>query len=113
MVLKKIEEVQPAKQEEQRLTILKALKQIEAETRLIEVTTQARAQAERQRIETDAKAYRILTEATARANRLVAESLTDRFIRYKAVEKWDGKYPSTLFAGREGGLILNLSKGRP
>lgn len=49
----------------------------------------------------------------ARANRLIAESLSDRLIHYKAVERWDGKSPTTLFTGREGGLILNLPRGKP
>ncbi len=121
IVLKKIEEVQLAKQEEQRLAMVEKqaeknqrIKTIEANTKLIEVTTQAKAQAEKKRIEADAKAYQIMkeAEAIAKANRLVADSLTDRLIRYKSVEKWNGTYPATLMQGGGKGLILQLPPAR-
>jgi len=117
IVLKKIEEVQLAKQEEQRLAMVEKqaeknqkIKTIEANTKLIEVTTQAKAEAEKKRIGADAKAYQIMkeAEAIAKANRLVANSITDKLIRYKAVEKWNGGYPSTLMQGEGKGLMLQL-----
>lgn len=121
IVLKKIEEVQLAKQEEQRLEMVEKqaeknqkIKTIDANTKLIEVTTQAKAEAERQRIEADAKAYRIMkeAEAVAKANQLVADSLTDRLIQYKSIEKWSGSYPSTLMQGEGKALILQLPQVR-
>ncbi|BCX81654.1 hypothetical protein MIT9_P1232 [Methylomarinovum caldicuralii] len=121
IVLKKVEEVQLAKQEEQRLEMVEKqaeknqrIKTIEANTKLIEVTTQAKAEAERQRIEADAKAYQIMkeAEAVAKANQLVAASITDRLIRYKAVEKWNGTYPSTLMQGEGKGLMFQLPPAR-
>ncbi len=121
IVLKKIEEVQLAKQEEQRLAMVEKqaeknqkIKTIEANTKLIEITTQAKAQAEKKRIEADAKAYQIMkeAEAVAKANQLVAASITDRLIRYKAVEKWNGTYPATLMQGGDKGLLLQLPPAR-
>lgn len=117
IVLKKIEEVQLAKQEEQRLEMVEKqaeknqrIKTIEANTHLIEVTTQAKAEAERQRIEADAKAYRIMkeAEAVAGANQLIANSLTDKLIQYKSIEKWNGTYPATLIQGESKGVLLQL-----
>lgn len=121
IVLKKIEEVQLAKQEEQRLEMVEKqaeknqkIKTIEANTRLIEVTTQAKAEAERQRIEADAKAYQILkeAEAVANANQLIANSITDKLIQYKSIEKWNGTYPATLMQGEGRGFLLQLPQVR-
>jgi regulator of protease activity HflC (stomatin/prohibitin superfamily) len=121
IVLKKIEEVQLAKQEEQRLEMVEKqaeknqkIKTIEANTKLIEVTTQAKAEAERARIEADAKAYQILkeAEAIASANQLIANSLTDKLIQYKSVEKWNGTYPATLMQGEGKGVLLQLPQVR-
>ncbi len=121
IVLKKIEEVQLAKQEEQRLEMVEKqaeknqkIKTIEANTRLIEVTTQAKAEAEQQRIEADAKAYRIMkeAEAIASANQLIADSLTDKLIQYKSIEKWNGTYPATLMQGEGKGLLVQLPQVR-
>ncbi len=58
----------------------------------------------------DAKAYTISKEASAqaKANQLLAKSLTPALIRYNAVDKWNGKYPQTLMGGKMDGLILNL-----
>ncbi|HHJ39684.1 MAG: hypothetical protein AXA67_00795 [Methylothermaceae bacteria B42] len=121
IVLKKIEEVQLAKQEEQRLAMVEKqaeknqkIKTIEANTRLIEVTTQAKAEAEKKRIEADAKAYQITKEAQAKAkaNHLIASSITDKLIRYRSVEKWNGTYPATLMQGEGKSLMLQLPPAR-
>ncbi len=118
IVLKKIEEVQLATQEEQRLVMIERqakknqeIKTIEANTKLIEVTTQAKADAEKKRIEADAKAYQIAkeAEAIARANDQIAASVTDKLIRYKAVERWNGQYPTTLM-GTGKGMMIQLPK---
>lgn len=118
IVLKKIEEVQLATQEEQRLVMIERqakknqeIKTIEANTKLIEVTTQAKADAEKKRIEADAKAYQIAKEADAiaRANGLIAASVTSKLIQYKTIETWNGQYPATLM-GNGKDVIVQLPK---
>lgn len=117
IVLKKIEEVQLAKQEEQRLAMVQQqahkeqeINTIRANTKLIEVTTEAKAQAEKQRIAADAHAYQIAkeAEAVAEANRRIAQSITPELIHYRSVEHWNGAYPQTLLSGGDKGLILSL-----
>jgi len=119
IVLKKVEEVQIAKQEEQKLAMVEKqaekqqrIKTIEANTKLIEVTTKARAEAEKQKIAADAKAYklRIEAEAIAKANTDIAKSITAELIRYKTVEKWTGTYPKLLMQGADNPAILQLPK---
>ncbi len=119
VVLKKIEEVQLAKQEEQRLAMVEKqarkeqeIKTIQANTRLIEITTQAKADAEKKRIGADARAYQIKAEAeaVAAANKLIAASLTPELISYKHIEKWDGRYPQTLLSGQESSVLLSLPR---
>ena len=119
IVLKKVEEVQIAKQEEQKLAMVEnqAKKQqkiqtIQANTRLIEVTTKAKAEAERQKISADAKAYQLKVEAQAiaEANNLIAKSITTELIRYKSIEKWTGMYPKLLMQGNDANTILQLPK---
>ena len=116
IVRKKIEEVQLAKQEEQRLAMIEKqaeknqnIKTIEANTLLIEVTTKAKADGEKKRIEAEASAFEIKTKAkaTAEANREIAESLSKELILYKATERWDGAYPKMLMSDGSG-LILQL-----
>ena len=116
IVLKKIEEVQLAKQEEQRLGMVEKqarkeqeIKTIKANTKLIEVTTQAKAEAEKKRIGADAKAYQIEkeAEAVASANTMIARSISQPLIDYKAIERWSGNYPSTLLGGDKG-IMLRL-----
>ncbi len=119
IVLKKVEEVQIAKQEEQKLAMVEnqAKKQqkiqtIQANTRLIEITTKAKAEAERQKISADAKAYQLKVEAQAiaEANNLIAKSITTELIRYKSIEKWTGMYPKLLMQGNDANTILQLPK---
>lgn len=117
VVKKKIEEVQLAKQEEQRLEMIEKqamkdqqIKRIQADTRLIEVTTQAKAEAEQRRIAADAEAYQIMAQAkaNAEANTLLAKSITPELIHYRSIEQWDGRYPQTMLSGENGGLIFSL-----
>lgn len=119
IVLKKVEEVQIAKQEEQKLAMVEnqakkkqKIQTIQANTRLIEITTKAKAEAERQKIEADAKAYKLKVEAEAiaEANTVIAKSITKELITYKSVEKWSGAYPKLLMQGNDGGTILQLPK---
>ncbi len=116
IVRQKIEEVQLAKQEEQRLAMIEkqaqknqTIKTIEANTRMIEVTTQAKADAEKKRIEAEAKAYQITkeAEALAEANTRIAESVSSPLLNYRAIEQWDGKYPRML-AGDGKNLLLQI-----
>ena len=119
IVMKKVEEVQIAKQEEQRLAMIEKqarkdqeIKTIQANTRLIEVTTHAKADAEKKRIEADAKAYQIKAEADAVAgsNKLIAASITSDLIEYRSVDQWDGHYPQMLIGGGvpNQGLMLSM-----
>ena len=116
IVRQKIEEVQLAKQEEQRLAMIEkqavknqSIKTIEANTKLIEVTTQARADAEKKRIEAEAKAYQIAKEAAAvaEANQIIAKSLSADLLRYESIKRWNGEYPKMLLGGQNG-LLLQL-----
>ncbi len=68
------------------------------------------ADANAKRIQADAEAYRISkeAEAQARANELLAKSVTPVLIRYNAVQKWNGEYPRTLLGSGKDGLILSL-----
>ncbi len=120
IVRTKIEEVQLAKQEEQRLAMIEKqarknqeIKSIQANTKLIEVTTQAKADAEKKKIEAEAKAFQIITEAEAlaNANKLVAKSVTPELIQYESIKRWSGDYPKMLVDGdKSNGLIMQLPR---
>ena len=58
----------------------------------------------------DAEAYQIekLADAQARANTVLAKSVTASLIKYNAIAKWNGAYPQTLMGGGPDGLILQL-----
>ncbi len=88
------------------------IKTIEANTRLIEVTTKAKAEAEKQKIAADAMTYqvRIEAEAMAKANTEIAKSITAELIQYKAIEKWTGSYPKLLMQGADSPAILQLPR---
>lgn len=62
-----------------------------------EVAT-ARAEAEKTIVQAQASAQQtmIRAKAEADANLLVSRSLTPEFIQYNALQKWDGKLPSTM-----------------
>ncbi len=70
----------------------------------------AKSEAKAMIIHADAKAYKIEKEAAAqaKANTLLAESVTMELIQYNSVQRWNGQYPQTLLSGESGGLILNL-----
>ena len=116
-VRKKIEDVQLAKQEEQRLEMVEKqaqkqqrIKQTEAETLKIQITTKAKAEAEKAMIAADAKAYKLLKEAEAKskANKMIAKSITNELIKYKAIESWNGNYPKMLMNGSDSKNIIQL-----
>ena len=56
----------------------------------------AKAEAERIRIE---------AEATAEANRIITESLNESVLKYKTIEKWDGRMP-TYMAGDQMPFVM-------
>ena len=96
IVRDKIEEVQLAKQEEQRLLMIEKqaekqqhIKTIEANTKLIELTTKAEAEAKQKRLQAEAEAYKIevQAQAQAKANELLAASLSELIVKYKAMSK--------------------------
>ncbi len=53
----------------------------------------------------DAKATLILAETQAKSNRLLNDSLTDRLVQYRAIDKWNGYLP-TYMAGGQMPFIL-------
>lgn len=118
IILNKVKEVQIAKQEEQKLAMVEKqavkkqkIQTIEANTRLIEITTKAKADAEQRKIAADAEAYKVTVEAkaVAEANNVIAKSITEPLIQYKAIERWDGLYPKMLMTG-ENQSIIQLPK---
>lgn len=120
IVKQKIQEVQIAKQEEQRLAMIEKqaekqqkIKTIEANTKLIEVTTEAKADSEKKKIAADAEAYqiRVSAEAQATANKEIAQSLTSELIEYTKLRVWDGKMPQTLVAGENSPLLIQPKNG--
>jgi len=57
----------------------------------------------------DARAYEIETvaQSTAKGNKLVNKTLTKDLIETQRIDKWDGKYPTTIM-GESTGVLLNL-----
>lgn len=117
IVKMKIEEVQLAKQEEQRLAMILKQKEQELEITIMEgkkrieqQTRAAEAAAREKRIAADAEAYSIEKQAVAmsEANAIIAKSLTPHLIHYEVIKKWNGKYPQFLLTGREGQMIVQL-----
>ncbi len=70
----------------------------------------AKSDANAKRTLADAEAYQIgkLAEAQAKANTVLAKSVTKSLIEYNAIAKWNGQYPQTLMGGGPDGLILQL-----
>ena len=76
---------------------------LRAETEAEQKVIEANAAAEIKKVEADAAAYQIVTaaEAEAKANREIAESLTQALIDYTYAQAWDGKLP-TFMTGENG-----------
>lgn len=68
-----------------------------AQQRLNEVQ-QSKAEADKKIEEARGEAESILrvAEAQAKANKILAESITSDLVQYRALEKWDGKLPTTM-----------------
>ncbi|MBR5411403.1 MAG: hypothetical protein IK104_12095 [Clostridia bacterium] len=60
--------------------------------------------------EAEAKALLIQAEAEAEANRLLEESLTDKILRQRYIEKWDGVLPKTV-AGDDASILIPADSG--
>ena len=70
----------------------------------------AKSDANAKRTLADAEAYQIekLADSQAKANTVLAKSVTPSLIKYNAIAKWNGAYPQTLMGGAPDGLILQL-----
>lgn len=70
-----------------------------------------KAETEKQTAITNAKAeaesMKIRAEAEAEANRKISQSLTDKIIENKRVEKWNGSLPKYM-VGEESGALFNI-----
>ena len=102
-----------------------AQRKLQAEIEQSQMTMETQQQAERQRInaeaaanvarinaDADAYAVKVRSEAEAEANKQIAESLTDRLIRFNEIKAWDGKLPAYLSG--EGATtipVLQLGSG--
>jgi regulator of protease activity HflC (stomatin/prohibitin superfamily) len=119
LVMEKIRQVQEAKQEESRLKMVdlqaqqdQRIKETQAQTSLIQITTAARAEADKLRIvaEGNALAITVQAKAQAEANALIAKSLTPDLVKYNEVIKWNGQMPGTFVQGGTTGLLLSPTK---
>jgi regulator of protease activity HflC (stomatin/prohibitin superfamily) len=63
---------------------------------------QAKAEADKKIEDARGTAESILrvAEAQSKANKILAESLTTEFVQYEALQKWDGKLPTTMVPGQ-------------
>ncbi len=71
------------------------------------VQAQADANKTVAKAEGDAKATLALAQAQAKANQILSESLTDKLVQYRAIDKWNGVLPQVQ-SGSGGGLIFQL-----
>ena len=94
-----IAEKQIARQEKERA-------EIENQTKIQNATAEAEAKKIKAQGEADAKL--IEAQAEAEANRLKEESLTDKIMKNKYIEKWDGALPKV--ASGNTGLMYDVSE---
>lgn len=69
----------------------------EAEQKVIEA--EANAEVARIKAQGNADAKKIAAEAESKANEMLSKSLTDKVLKNKWYEKWDGKYPQVVSGG--------------
>lgn len=67
-------------------------------------TATAQAQIDRTKAQGEADAVLIAAKAQAQANQLLSQSVTQTLVDYKALERWDGKLPTTT-----GGVVPFIS----
>lgn len=70
-------------------------------------TAKAQAEIDREKARGEADAVIIAAEAQAKANKLMADSITPNLIQYHNAQRWDGKLPQVTGAGAP---FVNLSK---
>lgn len=104
MVRSKIEDVQLAKQEEQRLAMVQKQKEQDKKNRIIE----AEAENAKKKIEADANAYKTKTEAQAKAeaNLVISKSITGELLQYEVIRRWSGDYPKVLMGEKDSAKVL-------
>ena len=68
------------------------------------------AKAEVAKAEGDAQSNLVRARAQAAANKLLEVSLTEKIIKNRAVDKWNGEFPQVMGAGALPFLNMNLSK---
>jgi len=95
----KVQATQRAQQRENEL------REAEAQAKKAEAEARGKAQANIARAEGEAKAILVEAEAQAKANRLLSQSITPTLVKYKQIEKWDGKLPTVT---SDGGTLVNL-----
>lgn len=66
---------------------------------------QAKIEKEKAQVEADKRI--IEAESVARANQIIQESLTDNLIKKQALERWDGKLPQ-IYSGSSSGILFNI-----
>lgn len=101
-----IQERMDSQQRLEKAKIEKEIQVVENEKRLAQEEANKKMQI--LRAEGQAESKRIIAEAEAKANKMLAQSLTQEFIEYTKANKWDGKYPTTL-AG-DSNLIIDSRK---
>ena len=87
---RKIEATQKAQQRENELR--------ESEAEAKKIVAKAKGEAESLIIDAESK---------AKSNALINKSLTPELLKWKHIEKWDGKLPSTM-AGSDSNILLNI-----
>jgi prohibitin 1 len=86
----------------------KIVEQKQIEEQKIKTAEYVKQQAEQNKMATIAKA-----EGEARAQQLLRESVNEKTIAYKWIDKWDGKLPQTMLASNSSVLFTpgDISKG--
>ena len=98
-----VEAKQVAEQNKLKAITEQEQKVLEAEAAARQKVIAAQADAETAKIAADASRY--AKEQEAEGNRKLQESITDELIRYKEIEKWDGKLPE-IYGGSDGVLPI-------
>lgn len=75
---------------------------------------QARAEAEKKVAEAKGEADSILLRAQsqAEANKILAQSITSELVRYREIERWDGRYPTTMLGGQGVNAMVTLPNNK-
>lgn len=68
-------------------------------------TARADAQKKIEQAKGEAESVKINAEAQAAANKILSASLTPELVRYRAINKWDGKLPQTALADSATAII--------